>query len=70
MHVVAFEKCTWKAGCLLPRTIVGLVFASDGTQSLAIGDAGLMEAWNIMIVRLTKGGSHGERLLSSMMEHC
>jgi hypothetical protein len=42
MHVMAFEKCTWKARCLLPRTIVGLVFASGGTQSLAIGDAGVM----------------------------
>jgi len=48
MHIVPSKNAPGKPGCLLPRTTVCLVFASDGT--LFIGDAGLMDAWSIMMV--------------------
>jgi hypothetical protein len=68
---VTFQNAPRKPGCLLPRIIAGLVFASEGTQLLAIGDAQLMEAWNINRGLLDEETiTNGERLLSSMIEHC
>jgi hypothetical protein len=60
-----------KPGCLLPRIIISLVFASEGTQCLAIGDAKLIEAWNIGHGSLDEGRiTKGGRFPSSMVERC
>jgi hypothetical protein len=71
VFIVTFKNAPRKPGCLLPRIIAGLVFASEGTQFLAIGNVKLMEVWNINRGPLDEETiTNGERLPSSMIERC